>query len=371
MPPMKVFILTLGTRGDVELFITLGRELHRRGHRVMIGTSPFYAGRIRSAGLEHLNVGLGTRERMTGVLRSLSAIDDPKARTLEFVHKWVIPQLKEGMRSIHLYAASADYFISNLKLDIPSVTRKVPTAFVTYDLPADIQDLVRSVPPDGSQRILDLVAMNKKLVDPEQRWGPHLQFTGFWLPPCPCSYVPPQDMTRFLATGAPPIVITLGSMSAVQANGVMARLIDAVHMVGRRAIILHGAMGPDPISNDVFYAREEMPFPWLFSRCSLVIHHGGIGTVAASLACGAPSIILPHISAQWRIAQTLRNAGVAGGVFNPAATDAGLLVTAINHALHDGHVKVSAEKWKRLLSQDQGAVTAADIIESHKISRGP
>lgn len=369
MSPMKICILTLGTRGDVELFITLGRELYRRGHRVLIGTSGFYAERVRSAGLHHRNVGLGTQEQMAGILRSLSEINDPTARTHDFVHKWIVPQLKVGMRSILPYATSADFFISNLKLALPRITQKIPTAFVTYDVPANVHDLARLVPGDGSHGMLDLVAMNQMLVDPDQMWGPQWRFTGFWIEPCPGSYVPPQELMRFLAEGPPPVVITLGSMSDMQAAGVTDRLIDAVHKAGQRAIIVdRGANAKTDLGN-AFHPREEIPFQWLFSRCSAVIHHGGIGTVAASLACGTPSIMLPHISAQWRIAQTLRHAGVATGIFNAAATDADSLSTAIRQAVYDVQVKDAAGKWKGLLSQDRGAAAAADMIESNGISR--
>ena len=46
---MRVFLLTLGTRGDFELFFSLGCELRRRGHSVLLGSSHFYADRVEAA----------------------------------------------------------------------------------------------------------------------------------------------------------------------------------------------------------------------------------------------------------------------------------------------------------------------------------
>ncbi len=54
---MRIFILTLGTRGDFELFCTLGRDLRRRGHHVVLGTSGFYAQATEAAGLEWTAIG--------------------------------------------------------------------------------------------------------------------------------------------------------------------------------------------------------------------------------------------------------------------------------------------------------------------------
>jgi hypothetical protein len=41
MRAMHFFVLALGTRCDVELFLSLARELRRRGHGVVLGTTGF------------------------------------------------------------------------------------------------------------------------------------------------------------------------------------------------------------------------------------------------------------------------------------------------------------------------------------------
>ena len=55
---MRVFILALGTRGDLELFLTLGRALRARGHHVVLGTSSFYADRVAESGLQAAAIGV-------------------------------------------------------------------------------------------------------------------------------------------------------------------------------------------------------------------------------------------------------------------------------------------------------------------------
>ena len=47
---MNVLALALGTRGDLELFVMLGRALEARGHRVTLASSGFYAERVHEAG---------------------------------------------------------------------------------------------------------------------------------------------------------------------------------------------------------------------------------------------------------------------------------------------------------------------------------
>ena len=48
---MRFVLATLGTRGDVEPFATIGRELQRRGHDVQMAVPPNYIGFVESAGL--------------------------------------------------------------------------------------------------------------------------------------------------------------------------------------------------------------------------------------------------------------------------------------------------------------------------------
>lgn len=50
---MRVLIITLGTRGDVEPFIALGLELKARGHGVTICTGSGFADVIRGHSLDY------------------------------------------------------------------------------------------------------------------------------------------------------------------------------------------------------------------------------------------------------------------------------------------------------------------------------
>ena len=46
--------------------------------------------------------------------------------------------------------------------------------------------------------------------------------------------------------------------------------------------------------SDQYFILESAPHEWLFPRMSAVVHHGGMGTTAASIRAGVPTIIVPH-----------------------------------------------------------------------------
>jgi len=104
---MRLFILALGIRGDLELFLTLGRELRRRGHAVVLGTTGFYAARVREAGIEGVQVGNGTWGELRAVLRSLSSVRDTTERTLLYFRDWLQPQLSTGLSRVTALAGRA------------------------------------------------------------------------------------------------------------------------------------------------------------------------------------------------------------------------------------------------------------------------
>src|SRR5688500_5521736 len=49
---MKIALLTLGTRGDVQPYAVLGGALQRRGHQVVLSTARNFESLARSYGIE-------------------------------------------------------------------------------------------------------------------------------------------------------------------------------------------------------------------------------------------------------------------------------------------------------------------------------
>jgi len=365
---MEFFILTLGTRGDIELFLTLGRELRRRGHGVVLGTTGFYATRVREARIESAQVGNGTQAELIAVLRSLSSIRDTTERTYRYFRTWLEPQLSTGSSQVTALAGRADYFISNLKIVLRRAGKTMPGAAVTYDPPGALDDLAKYRTQEHDGRILDLVAMNRRLIDPDGRWGEAYRFTGFWSEPEKSAWTHPAGLEAFLDGGAPPVVITLGSMTpCCDTAGLMRAVAEALRAGGRRGIVLgswSGAEAHAAGSHLVCY-ESEVPYDWLFPRASCVIHHGGCGTVAAVLRAGKPSIVLPQVTCQEHFAWTLVRNGLATGVIDVHALDPGTLTAAVERAITDQQVVAAARTWQQIVAEDPGVTGAADLVEAH------
>jgi sterol 3beta-glucosyltransferase len=369
---VRVFLLALGSRGDVELFLTLGRELRRRGHFVRFGSHPSFAGSVEQSGLSFVPAGIGSRDDLLAILRRLDRVTDLRARTLAYVQAWLRPQVQAATPVIQTECAAADYFASNLKMAVARSDGSVmPCAFVTYDPPGDVADLARYRPAGADGRVLELAAFNRRLVDPGGDWGPDHHFTGFWFDEYAQPWVPPAELVRFLDSGPAPIVLAMGSAVMADADRLSLILARALARMGRTAVVVRGwsNLRDRHGLGEHVHVADEIPYSWLLRRASCVIHHGGCGTIAHALRAGIPSIILPQISAQHAFAAILAREGLAIGPLDASSLDVGALSEGIDAAL-DAPVRAAAARWREIISADRGTVDAAERIEGHVHSLG-
>lgn len=366
---MRCFLLTLGTHGDVELFRLLGRELARRGHEVTVGASPFYRERIERTRLEFLPIGRGSQGDLLALFRSLATEPNQRARVRAYAERWVRPQLAHSLPEVKAQLAHTDYFINNLRSVWREGTRVIPGAAVTYDPVGNAENLRKyAAQLAGYERaVLEIVAMPKALVDPDDAWGERFHFTGFWRDPEPSPWRPPDELLEFVAAGAPPVAITMGSMLSFDPVAFVSTIRDALAIADERGVLV-AAWSSDLVAagaSDRLYVVGEAPYDSLFPRCRLVVHHGGAGTVAAALRAGRPSILLPQIASQGYFAAILHRAGVLVDEFDVRTWTPELLAAALVRGRDEESFTRAAENWLPALADEDGLARAVSLMEAH------
>jgi hypothetical protein len=114
------------------------------------------------------------------------------------------------------------------------------------------------------------------------------------------SFKPPQELTKFLEAGPPPVYIGFGSIVVDDPEKFTKLIFDAVKMAGVRALVSKGwgGLGDESNTPENIFMLENTPHDWLFPKVSAVIHHGGAGTTAIGLKCGKPTMIVPFFGDQ-------------------------------------------------------------------------
>mmetsp|Transcript_12767 Transcript_12767/g.36233 ORF Transcript_12767/g.36233 Transcript_12767/m.36233 type:complete len:646 (+) Transcript_12767:21-1958(+) len=187
-----------------------------------------------------------------------------------------------------------------------------------------------------------------------------------------------EGCKEFLRSGPPPVYIGWGSM-IVYGSVHMTRLaVGALKVAGQRGIIVSGwaglsfesLEGDEPGNEELRdYASEHVlfmksaPHEWLFPQCSCCVHHGGVGTMQASLAGGSPTIITPVFADQESNAQALERGGWGAKTSKLGVLKVQELGEAIAKVCSDpGYKERAAELFKRMERED-GISRATEILE--------
>jgi UDP:flavonoid glycosyltransferase YjiC (YdhE family) len=173
----------------------------------------------------------------------------------------------------------------------------------------------------------------------------------------------PEELTRFLDNGAPPIVFTLGSSAVWVARDFYEESIRAAKLVGRRAVLLIGDERNLPRSlPEGVIALDYVPYQALLPRACAVVHHGGVGTTSLALLAGVPTLIVPFAFDQSDNAEHARKLGTSRTLYRK-----NYLATRVAHELGEllrqpSYARQALEVG-RLLKLEDGPGRAADLIE--------
>ncbi|KAL8828313.1 MAG: hypothetical protein Q9170_006662 [Blastenia crenularia] len=350
LPPLNIVIHVVGSRGDVQPFVALGKELKEKyGHRVRLATHGTFKGFVEDNGLEFFSIGGDPAELMAFMVKNPGLIPG-----MDSIRSGDVGKRRKGMYEIfqgcwqscieagdgchvskHDNSARpfvADAIIANPpsfahihcaeKLGIPLHLMFTTTNSVSYSLVEmmtwrGLGGLIN----DFRQRFLGLEPMSlvwapglearlkipytycwsPALIPKPKDWGPHISVSGFYFLSLASSFTPAPELQAFLDAGPPPVYIGFGSIVVNDPNAMTKLIFEAVKKTGQRALVSKGwgGFGADKmgIPNGVFMLGN-VPHDWLFKHVSCVVHHGGAGTTAAGIALGKPTVVVPFFGDQ-------------------------------------------------------------------------
>lgn len=351
---MRIAILALGTRGDVQPYVALGRGLQAAGHQVRLFTHQDFEGLVRAHGLAFWPArGSVQAVAESPEMRELLARGNfiaITARTAQEAQRAALRWAEDGLaacQGVDLIIAGIGGLSVGLalaeKLALPLIHAYLvpftPTAaFPGVLLPPSLarlgpfvsrasHRLTRQIMWQGF-RAGDSAARRQVLgLAPAPFWGPHasphlrrspvlygfspsviprppdwdarVHVTGYWFLDAEADWSPPPELLAFLHDGPPPVYIGFGSMSSRQPEETTGLVLRALERARQRAILLSGWGGlrradlPDSV-----FMVDSIPHAWLFPRVAAVVHHGGAGTTAAGFRAGVPSVIIPFFGDQ-------------------------------------------------------------------------
>jgi len=211
---------------------------------------------------------------------------------------------------------------------------------------------------------LVLLPMSEQVVKRGANWTARNVMSGFWYLDTPVGYSPPKELQSFLERGERPVFISFGSAawSEEDDTALLKMLIDAVSANRGRAIVVTSA---DRIRSDVpdnIYLIDDVPHDWMFSQVSCVIHHCGLGTTAAVLRAGIPSVPVPYLIDQFAWARRIHSLRVAVPPIPRKRLTTQRLAQAIAQASADCELRMNASELADSLRKEDGLKRTVEAI---------
>lgn len=191
-------------------------------------------------------------------------------------------------------------------------------------------------------------------------WGPGAHVTGYWTLPTDPAWRPPAPLADFLASGPPPVAVGFGSMAVTDPGRLARTVVAAARRARVRLVLGRGWAGMEADGDDVLVVGD-VPHEWLFPRTAGVVHHGGAGTTAAALRSGVPSLACPFFADQFFWARRTAALGVGPSPVRARALDAERLGLALLRLTGPEH-RVRAAAVGTALRAEEGVATAAAIL---------
>jgi len=364
---MKITILSMGSRGDVQPCVAVACGLQREGFRVRIAAPTRYAPLIGRHGIECFPVSRSLRQlfkadpqggRLREKLDPMRLILRPRREAVPVLDQ-ILQELWEACQGadVILYTplTLAGFPMASLQKkagfllcfqplartrEFPSVLfpgGRLAGSWLNYLSHLTVERLAcrffrpavtrwqRRVSREPlhakgcfgqfyAQRGVIFNGYSSCIVPRPGDWDRHIHVTGYWfLDEGEHAWQPPAELLDFLADGEPPVGIDFGSMNdnrvAKRTRSALLGLLEN----NKKVVVLTGGSHLDPEElpgSERVLTSGYVPHGWLLPRLSMLIHHGGSGTTAAALRAGIPSLIMPFFYDQFFWARQLQRLGV-------------------------------------------------------------
>ena len=102
-----------------------------------------------------------------------------------------------------------------------------------------------------------------------------------------------EEIKKFIKDGSAPIIVSFSSMPLKNPTRFKNILVEALVKTNNRAIVLVGESGMTFENEKNILVIKSAPHTLLFPHGKGIVHHGGVGTMAAALKSGKPQLIIP------------------------------------------------------------------------------
>lgn len=414
---MKITILTLGSRGDVQPYVALAKELMKNDHEVVICTGATFKDFIEKNEISFHEVSadlMAIMESEEGN-KVFNGGNFNLFKMMKFSKEVITPAYRRSMDDFYQAAKEAELIIYHpkalgavdiaLHYNIPCICLPpVPVMYPTTEFPnfsvspnknfgpvlnrlsykvvmfsevpfiKQINDF-REKTLRASKRkaglytyemngepIPILYPISPFLFKEVDSWEGRVFLSGFFFLDLGEETLS-NEIEEFLEKDKKPIVVSFSSMPLKNPSSFKEKLVKALKETNNRAIVLTGTSGMKFNHEEDILAVEKAPHRFLFKRAKGIIHHGGVGTMSEALLSGVPQLIMPFTVDQPFWADRLYKKGYSIKPLREKNLKVSDLVHALEQMENKDYIE-NAKNVKNVIQSEDGLQRAVTYIES-------
>ncbi len=351
---MKILIMALGTRGDIEPLLTIGSILKSRGYDVVCGMSEQFKNLVDDSDLrfypfskKYLEIiesetGSNFMEQKGSFLKKINLFIQ-MYRQVKPLQKELVEQQRELIKKENpdrvVYNMKCLYPVlwgmanpnkSYMVLPIPGTLHKVvsyspvlPNSKYAYRFnklifylvqnaySKQIKDYTKEFHQDFHQLKLTKNSIKEFILNKEDAlytisptifnrpkfWPENAKVIGYHERIRTSNWEPDENLIKFIKKYNKLLFITFGSMMNTdpkQKTKIILELLEKHQIAAIINTASGGLVKPEQYPENVQFT-DTIPYEWIFPQVYAVIHHGGSGTTHTSLKYGCASMVVPHI----------------------------------------------------------------------------
>jgi len=404
---INFLINAIGSYGDILPLIAIGRELQTRGHAVHFFADPYFIKHAQNAGLASTPItnGLWAETLKNPLIYDRLKIHDLLSHGCAVYGESALQAMEPHIDNTRTTVTVCNSYSGRLLRDL----RGCPTVSVHYapysirssispprylprtiKLPAAVNkmyfwlmdvffiDRIYTKPLNALRGKLGLKPIKRMsnawqysaevklglfpawFAETQADWPANFQKTGFPMFDAGDGALP-QPVKDFLDAGEKPIAFTAGTFNT-SSDDFFDVSIKACRQLGKRAMLISPTQENISQSLPAGIAHfSYVPFGALMPHLAAFVHHGGIGSLAQTMAAGIPQLIRPMFGDQYDNAQRTTALGIAKEVLPKDYTPENV-AKALAELVDNPVYKQNALRYAALLEKENGISNACDAI---------
>ncbi|HBD95578.1 MAG: hypothetical protein A2015_03115 [Spirochaetes bacterium GWF1_31_7] len=382
---MKILILTIGTRGDIQVYIGLSQKLINAGHSVTIASSRAHEKLITSFGIQYecideaVDTGLinnviekkGLKAVKEGIRLLFDGMYLSHTRVMELIpdndlvigHGWLGETESDMCNKRFIRVGISPNLAEKVKSKATTIRQKLMINIESYAINQLIIKPYNEFRQKIKAPVTSLAEINRKslfipiskvLIDSMSLWNDNTYQSSYWYTDFN-GYTLPQELDNMLNNGKKNILINFGSMTGWIHNG--NELADIFNEVAEKKnlnvlFIGKNIIDTKKIHSESLFQIDEIPLSSILHRFDACFHHCGLGTTSEILRSGCPSIPVPFIIDQFDWAKRLIKTGSATEILNYKDITLKNIINRLDVIFNDQRYKTNAFKVRETVNNE-------------------